>query len=345
VSAPASHGRKGCAGSLVQPLPRLEEVDRHLWNERADRSVRGEFAERIERVWNFVWWRRVAYFITLFGTVFLASMPLWREVKPCSSWICFISPWIAALEFALPGFAATWTQVFASNPDWCLIGAAVIFFGMAMGWHLDARIPDEMRGLLYRTSLRPPRPEGMTDFARPRERGWVNQTVQWLRLGRAYEPFWDVVRRLVFPGAAFVAATVLLLGGINVTLLSARESLGLVCGKEGLTTSGRPFRTSSVCHLAHGEVVAGATYRIRVAIPSVAPCNEGKVAEDCHPTIWMRRDGWWDCTMPATPNGIVPGHEGMLMPAFIPFRRHVSEPWLKLMARVGTNGSDVYSPD
>ena len=33
------------------------------------------------------------------------------------------------------------------------------------------------------------------------------------------------------------------------------------------------------------------------------------------------------------------------MPAAVPFRRHVSEPWHKLMARIGKNGSDVYAPD
>jgi hypothetical protein len=34
-----------------------------------------------------------------------------------------------------------------------------------------------------------------------------------------------------------------------------------------------------------------------------------------------------------------------MMSAMVPFRRHVSEPWYKLMARIGKKGSDVYTLD
>jgi hypothetical protein len=47
--------------------------------------------------------------------------------------------------------------------------------------------------------------------------------------------------------------------------------------------------------------------------------------------------------MPATPNGI--RHAEWWMPFFVPFRRHIGEPWHKLMVRVGKKGSDAYSPD
>ncbi len=59
--------------------------------------------------------------------------------------------------------------------------------------------------------------------------------------------------------------------------------------------------------------------------------------------------GWRDWTTPASPNGIVPegrSHlNSALVSAFTPYRRHVGEPWFKLILRIGKRGSDVYTPN
>lgn len=320
----------GCgARSQGQQVPELEAGEAHLWDDRADQTYKAAFAERAEQVWNFVWWRRIAYFVTLLGTLFLASVPLWADVGPCSSWACATAPLISGLGYALPSAASTWTEVFASNPQTFLLGAAVIAVGFALGKNLDTRIPDEMRRLLYRTSLRPPRPGGMTAFLQPSSRGRINRAVQWLRLSKGYEPFWDVVRRLIIPGVAFASALLLFLGGLNATLLSVRESVGSACGAEELTKAGTVFGTDSVCHLAQAGISPGATYRLRVTVRSE----------------WTRTAIWSGRAMPVTPNGVVPGQEATAMAALVPFRRHIREPWLKLMVRIGTRGTDVHSPD
>ena len=117
-----------------------------------------------------------------------------------------------------------------------------------------------------------------------------------------------------------------------------------MCGDGELTAKGSPFRTSSVCHHVNDHLVSGATYKIRVTIPSADPSEPEPVGKKCEPQDPTRRREWWDCSMPATPNGLKGGGERWL--AFlVPFRRHVGQPWYKLMARIGKNSSDVYSPD
>ncbi|MDV3166778.1 MAG: hypothetical protein Q8807_04040, partial ['Waltheria sp.' little leaf phytoplasma] len=128
---------------------------------------------------------------------------------------------------------------------------------------------------------------------------------------------WDGLRRYVIPTLAFAATSWLAAGALNNALLSVRESIGGVCGTS-LTTREPPFRTDSVCHLAQDPVVAGTTYLVRVSIPPAAT-----------PSPWM------DDTLPATPNGLLRGEDGLrrldgrlsYMPFFVPFRRHIGAPW------------------
>jgi uncharacterized protein (DUF2235 family) len=359
ISLPASFRVQMIGGGAKE----LEEGDVFLWGDGAkpgdqmgstgpEASVapaastdQGDFSRRLEHVWNHVWWRRIAYFATLIGTLFLASLPLWMEVKGCGSWACFASPWILSLDYLLPGFASTWVKVFASNPGTFLLGASVIVLTTVMGKRLDTRIPDEMRRLWYLTRLRPRRPNGMAPFKSPEEPGRVNVVVQTLRTNPRYKRFWKVATRYAFPFIAMMATGFALLGGVNTVVLSARESFEGICGKKELTTEGSPFRTSSICYQAHAEITAGSTYRIRVTIPSANPGEPEEVEDNCQPKAAALRHWWWDCSMPATPNGIVRGEAGHLMPLFVPFRRHIGEPWYKLMARIGKDGSDVYSPE
>ncbi len=334
---------------LVQPVQGpagdVRQSAAYLWDGGTAQAAQEDFSRRLEHVWNFVWWRRVAYFITLAGTLFLATMPLREAVATCSSWACFLSPLMRAAEHVLPGFASAWTQVFASHPATTLAGAAAVLAGTLLGRHLDVRIPDEMRRLWYRTRLRPERPAGMVAFAMPRDPGPLNAAVQALRTSGPYRMFWEVVGRVALPAVALATGAVLILGGANMALLSAMESGGVVCGNADRTTRDGPFRTSALCHRVLEEAEAGATYRIRLAIPAQVPGAPERVQEGCEPAMPDRGRVWWDCDMPADPNGILQGQKAWWMPAAVPFRRHVGEPWQKLMARIGNNGSDVYAPD
>ena len=81
------------------------------------------------------------------------------------------------------------------------------------------------------------------------------------------------------------------------------------------------------------EVEEGASYRIRLTIPA----RPG----------WSKEFSWSDAdaALPAGPNGIRPEKVARWMPALAPFRRHVGQPWFKLMARVGERGTDVHALD
>ncbi|MBU8546140.1 MULTISPECIES: DUF2235 domain-containing protein [Roseomonadaceae] len=334
---------------LVQPVEAgaadTRKSEACLWDNQNPSEAENDFARQQEHVWNFVWWRRVAYFTTLIGTTFLAIMPLHKGVATCSSWACPLSPLLSAAEHVLPGFASTWTQVFASHPATTLAGIAVVLAGTVTGRHLDVRIPDEMRRLWYRTKLRPDRHSGMVAFAEPRDPGRLNSAVQTFRTSQVYSAFWDLAGRIVLPTTAFAFGALLLLGGLNAALLSAMESGEGVCGNSEVMTEGSTFRTSSLCHRVLDKAEMGGTYLIRVTIPARDPGPSKPPQDGCQPTSPAASAEWWDCQMPAGPNGIHRGAEEWWMPLAVPFRRHLGEPWHKLMARIGNNGSDVYAPD
>ena len=307
---------------------------------------RKHFNKRQEHVWNFVWWRRVAYFITLGGTLALASLPLFLTNGTCESQFCFLSPAILGAGALLPGFASTWTHVFASNPATFLAAAAVIGIGTAVGRRLDVRVPDEMRRLWYkRTNLAPERHGDPEAFLEPRDPGWVNRTVETVRKSRLYRAIWTATTRVVLPTGALALAALLLLGAANAISLSATESWGQTCRAAAervrLATAAPvslgTLDTTSFCQDMRLEVEDGASYRIRLTTPA----RPGWSKEFSPGTRVVSRGE----SLPAGPNGIRPEDASWRMSLLAPFRRHLWEPWHKLMARVGERGADVHALD
>ena len=134
----------------------------------------------------------------------MASLPLFLSDGACGSpYFCFLSPAILGAGALLPGFASTWTHVFASHPATFLAAAAVVLVGTLMGRHLDVRIPDEMRRLWYRrTKLFPGRRSGARDFREPVNPGWVNRAVEAVRTSRLYRAAWTATTRFLLPTGA-----------------------------------------------------------------------------------------------------------------------------------------------
>ncbi|WP_160299868.1 DUF2235 domain-containing protein [Belnapia sp. F-4-1] len=299
---------------------------------------RQAFNEGQEHVWNFVWWRRVAYFVTLGGTLTLAALPLVLEEGDCDSALCFFSPAIAATEAFLPGLATMWTGVFAANPRSFLIAAGIVLTGTVLGRHLDVRVPDEMRRLWYsRTNLSPPRHSGHRGYRTPQSPGWTNRAVEALRKSYPYRLIWSGLTRFVLPTVAGVVAVFLAAGLLNTTTLSMLESIGGTCSQSSdpspvtATHDAGTFWTSKFCHATNLRLEEGAEYRVRVAVPR----DPG----------WPETSSWRDDDYSGWPNGIRPEDVQPSLSAFAPFKRHIGQPWYKLMARVGQRGAAVYAPD
>jgi uncharacterized protein (DUF2235 family) len=294
---------------------------------------RRSFDRAQEHVWNHVWWRRVAYFVTLGGTLALGSLPFFLTDGACRSSACFLSPTIEAAGSFLPGFASTWVGVFAANPVAFLACLLVVGIGTLLGRRFDVRVPDEMRSVWYRlTTLRPQRANGQPAYRPPSSPGRVNQAVQHLRTSGPYKAFWRAATRFAFPTAAFSVAAVLFLGVLNAAILSGLESWGSTCQvAAGGRAAGAEMATGEFCHDTGTNLAEGGWYRVRVTV--------------VRPPGWPEASSWKDKDYPAWPNGIRAEDLHFWMAALVPFRRHLGQPWYKLMARVGRQGGEVYAPD
>ena len=91
---------------------------------KATRRVNGQ-----EHVWNWVWGRRIVYFLTLFATLTLVGLPLIERQWPGlgeQSRAAFLIPLIDLTGSFLPGFISPWITAFRSAPGYLAIGAALV---------------------------------------------------------------------------------------------------------------------------------------------------------------------------------------------------------------------------
>jgi uncharacterized protein (DUF2235 family) len=291
---------------------------------------KSQWVKQREHVWNWVWWRRIAYFGTLFATLALIAMPLLKPALPkgaCSSKVCFLSDVIDSVAAAvLPGFMATWTDSFSSHPDVFLVLAALIWLGLWAGGVFEGYVRDAMRPIWYGIPKTSPR-----TISPPLPPAILNRAVQWLRTRKPYQwSFWFLTQR-VLPGAFVIVVAYAAIAFVSQVTFAARDSWGQVCASAGnlkpvpLREEGRPFRTSALCTSTGLTVEKGATYRLHITIPAGDP--------------------WTDNGHPAGPNGVLPDDVSFPMTTGVLLRRHLGQPWLKPMAKIGVIGSDEYPLD
>ncbi len=84
-----------------------------------------------ERIWNFVWWRRITYFATLTSTLLLLAMPLFVGRLPTPPVLADgrtgIGGVIRLSTLVLPNFASKGVEVYANNPFYFFLLVAVIY--------------------------------------------------------------------------------------------------------------------------------------------------------------------------------------------------------------------------
>jgi uncharacterized protein (DUF2235 family) len=286
-----------------------------------------------EHVFNWVWWRRIAYFGTLFATIALVLAPLaWPPLPKgaCESQFCFTSEWINVLSFVVPGFAATWTDTFASHPKVFLgIGALILIGLLASSW-CELRIRDVMRRVWYAIPATRPETPGRT-FLAPVSPNAVNRAIQALRTKEWYPYVFRFLTHKLLPMAFLVVVGYGALALVTRLVFSIQDSAGAVCSASGspqdVTSepSQAEFKTNALCSPTGLKLAKGGTYRLRFVIPAGDP--------------------WIDKKSPAGPNGVHPDDVTFAMTAGVPLRRRLTQPWFKPMARIGNIGNDDYALD
>ena len=108
-------------------------------------------ALRQEQVWDWVWARRITYFLTVLASLFLAALPViekrWPGRGPASQ-AEIVVPIIDLAAAFLPGFVKPWLDAFRNSPGRFLIGVLLVGVLMYAGGWMQGHIRDLMRANL-----------------------------------------------------------------------------------------------------------------------------------------------------------------------------------------------------
>jgi hypothetical protein len=174
-----------------------------------------------ERIWNYVWVRRVVYFLTLAATIHIAAFWLFHPLVPSHEFdnrIRLVSETVRLIGSLLPNSLHWWTDWYATNPEWFAGGLLACVVLGAVGTTLSARISDLMRIVWGSRGATDPTPKNIVQnviFALRR-----NPAYRWLIwFGRMhFLPF------LFFPSVVWFVLTF----GSHL-LFNIADSMGVFC--------------------------------------------------------------------------------------------------------------------
>jgi uncharacterized protein (DUF2235 family) len=147
----------------VETKPPRAMVTKDVRARLNDPAAAGARAEVTETLWNFVWWRRITYFVTLTATLLLLALPLFVGRLPTPPVLADGRTWIGGvirlLTLVLPDFAGKWVEVYANNPFYFFLLAAIIFMLLKLGARLERTLRDEARAMWKRATEGERQPE------------------------------------------------------------------------------------------------------------------------------------------------------------------------------------------
>ena len=284
-------------------------------------------AIRQEKVWDWVWGRRVTYFLTVFASLFLVALPLiekWRQPRGPASPAEIVVPIIDLVGAFLPSFAKPWLDAFRNSPGRFLAGAVLVGVLMYAGGWMQGHIRDLMRGI-WRTAGAPATPPG----------GIVYK----LRSAGAYRAFFYLLKHWILPGIfaflIFVVLMTAIVTLVNRVLFAAFDATGQVC-VASQNPPARPvtgnakasFETRTLCTATGLAVERNKSYRITLVVTD--PWEDGHRFDQPDPE---RAKG-----IETGPQGF--GTEKMTSAMWLglPIRRLVGSNWFATVIRIGNRG-------
>jgi uncharacterized protein (DUF2235 family) len=294
-----------------EPLPMVEKAMR---DRLEDRQVQQARAAAFEQVWDLVWRRRIAYFVTVGFTLLLATMPIWSDSVPK---LLFADgrTWIdAPLRVAgalLPGFVAPWLDTFADNPAYAGALLLCIWLTMRYSTTRERRLRDRANHIWHAArAIEGPLPEVPAESRLARFRNsftyqWGMQKFKWTFL-----PF--VFIALIALVAAWLGAA-----GITQASLPTIERGTTLCQTAGeqlppLQHYGGRFAPSATCHAIGQTVANDARYRVELRV----------------------EDLWFDGSHPTNPMGLRARDLGAVGILGGPFRRVIEANYLQPVVEI-----------
>ena len=285
-----------------------------------------------EAAWDHVWYRRIAYFMTVAATATLVVVPFVNPVGgDTSAWLR--SPWptaSAALELMrgmVPSFVSPLFDYYRDFPLQLVLGGAVVVGLMLYSSWVERRNADTMRKAWI--------------TSQPRHKGIFLRLAHATRTFPGYVRALDWLRHWAIPNLfGIMMLALIVVGALVFAVRLSNEipmALGYVCQNptpatgsgqlEAVNEAGvqlQPFDVKKVCQPMGVRLEPGVTYEI-----SVAPMPE-----------------WGDATNPVrslagfttlTPSSKLPFLAGF------PFLRHRLVNWFVPIVRVGNKGQEYHA--
>jgi uncharacterized protein (DUF2235 family) len=282
-------------------------------------------ALREEKVWDWVWARRVTYFLTVAASLFLAALPLidrWKPGRGPASPAEIVVPLIDLVGAFLPGFVKPWLDAFRNTPGRFLGGVIAVGVLMYAGGWMQGHIRDLMRRI-WRTPGAP--------AARPS--GFVYR----LRSAGPYQAFFYLLKHWILPSIfaflIFIGAAYAVLVLINRISFATMDLTGQVCTPSRTTqpvgaSEKATFDTASLCNATGLTVQRGKSYRVTIVVTD--PWEDGHDFSEPNPE---KAKG-----IQADPQGF--GFDKMRAPMALgpPIRRLVGSNWFATVLRIGNRG-------
>jgi hypothetical protein len=243
-----------------------------------DPSAASARASVTETIWNFVWWRRITYFATLTSTLLLLALPLFVGRLPTPPVLSDGRTWIGGvirlLTLVLPNVAGKWVEVYANNPFYFFLLAAVIVMFLKIGARLERTLRDQARAMWKQATegeLQPAAGASWTQSFRTSLRYQrVIQLLKWQLL-----PNWIVTPLLLLLAlwiglALYAQASLPFLENGTALCQPSRR------GAPEIASVMRDFLTRNVCSDSFGRIVE--TQRYVVTFDVVDPWYDGTLA-------------------------------------------------------------------
>ena len=269
-------------------------------------------------VWNWIWLRRIVYFLTAYAAAFMAFIPFFVIYWPGFGRDAvggFVNPLVNAAASFLPSFLTPWFVAFRNAPGFVLIGAIAVGVLMVFGKNLQETISDVSRVAWHAPN---------THLALS---GWRASVYKLRRFG-IYQAFFYLLTHWILPTAIMWWLFWWLAFGTANTLGLFCKPTGHAVDVTDTVVTGRPsvgydavFKTSELCHPTGLKAAQDETYEITLTVNSE----------------WMDGDN-----IHAGPGGF--GYGSVLQLPGIPFRRLIWSNWFKPIIRVGGTGFEEHVP-
>jgi hypothetical protein len=288
-----------------------------------------------EQVWNFVWWRRIVYFLTVFASLNLLLFPIiWQTIPEheFSSDLRFVSQAVRIAGAFLPQFVSDWRlDSYAANPHTFLFSVVVVIVLNLAGRDLDHRIVNEMGRAWKSVPLRHSWPIRL-----------INSGVFKVRTSKLYKFVLGVLKLDILPAFTVVLTIYLLMTLTSHVAFNLRDAAGLVCtesehpitvlaDKEQKVTKERPFEPSSLCWASGLELVRSFRYEITIVRDESTPWRRNNYNTDLA--------GFNISSLPSV-FSLESLYLRTSMFLEVPIRRVWYRPWFRIIARIGRLGAD-----